>query len=337
MTRVVLLVGDGIGHDLIEPARRVLEAAAPHLDLVEAEIGYGAFQRTNDALPASTLSSVRAANASLLVAVGSPLEQVEGYRSPIVRLRRELDLFCGLRPVKGLGDSAVDLLLVRDNTEGLYAGREHVEEGRAIAQRIVTRAASTRIARVAGELATGRKGRVCVVHKANVMRETCGLFREACMHVLSEFPGIEVSELLVDHAAYRLAAHPEEFDVLVTTNLFGDVLSDVAAHAGGGLGLVTSANLGPEHALFEPVHGSAPDLAGRNLANPAATFRAAAELLRHIGRSAQAEALSHAIEHTLSAGPHTADLGGTASTSDFTEAVVSRIQPVVQAMQNSAP
>ena len=325
MTRVVLLRGDGIGDDLVDPARRVLEAAGPGLEILEAEVGFGTFRRTGESLPPTTVERLRSASASLLVAVGSPSERVPGYRSPVVRLRRELDLFCGLRPVRGLADERVDLLIVRENTEGLYAGRERSENGEAVAERIITRAASERIARVAAEQAGSRRGRVCVVHKANVLRETCGLFREACLAILTGFAGLEVSELLVDHAGYRLAAHPEEFDVIVTTNLFGDVLSDVAAHAGGGLGLVSSANVGPGHALFEPVHGSAPDLAGRDVANPIATFRACADLLRHVGLGAQARALSNATELVLREGPRTADLGGDASTTQVTEAVLSAL------------
>ena len=170
-----------------------------------------------------------------------------------------------------------------------------------------------------------RRGRVCVVHKANVLRETCGLFREAALAELARVGGLEVSELLVDHAAYRLAAAPHEFDVLVTTNLFGDVLSDVAAAAGGGLGLVSSANVGDRAALFEPVHGSAPDLVGTRRANPIASLRAATEALAYVGEASAAARLGRAVEDVLRRGPYTPDLGGDASTDAVVDAIVERV------------
>ena len=260
--------------------------------------------------------------------------EVEGARAR--PRRRRLDLFANLRPVTSPpGSGAVDLLVVRENTEGLYAGRQRAAPGRAVAERVVTEHASRRIARVAGEQASARRRRVCVVHKANVLRETCGLFRAACLDELARFD-VEVEELLVDHAAYRLAAEPERFDVLVTTNLFGDVLSDLAAHAGGGLGLASSSNLGESHALFEPVHGSAPDLAGRGVANPLATLRACASLLEHLALDT-ARTLARAIELVLAEGPRTADLGGSASTREVTEAVLATLRGVRSSSSRAGP
>lgn len=335
--RVLLLEGDGISAELLPWARRLLESVAPQLELVSAPIGFGAFQRTGASLPPATLEAARRAQACLMVAVGSPLTPTPGYTSPVVALRRELDLFANLRPVCSLPEGArgegvgaqrrpsrpVDLLVVRENTEGLYIGREHTEGStRAVAQRVVTARASRRIARVAGELARARRRRVTVVHKSNVLRETCGLFRQAALDELSVGGGLQVDELLVDHAAYRLAAEPESFDVLVTTNLFGDILSDLAAHAGGGLGLVASANVGECHALFEPVHGSAPDLVGRGSANPVATLRACAMLLKHLGLGDAGARVEAAIEHSLASGPRTPDLGGSASTEDVARAIL---------------
>ena len=331
MTRVLLLRGDGIGVELIDEARRTLTTCAPDVELEEARIGLAAFERTGQALPDAVLTQARRTPACLLVAVGSPLEPRPGYQSPVVGLRQALDLYANLRPVRSIEGRAVDLLIVRENTEGLYAGDERRTPDGAIGERRITVAASARIARMAGRLASQRRRRVCVVHKANVLRETCGLFRATCLNELASFEGLEVEEMLVDHAAYRLAADPERFDVLVTTNLFGDVLSDVAAHAGGGLGLVTSANLGERHALFEPVHGSAPDLAGRDLANPIATLRACAGLLVHVGETASGRRLEAAIEHVLDVGPRTADLGGTARTRDVTDAVLRRFLADVDA------
>ena len=338
--RVVLLRGDGLGEELLPHARHVLEALAPDLELVEAELGYGTFRRRRTALPAETLEAARSADACLLIAVGSPLGPVEGYASPIVLLRRELALFANVRPVRSLPPGCparapwtpeVDLVIVRENTEGLYSGRERTGPGWAVTERVVTEAASRRIARFAGELAArqGRR-RVTVVHKSNVLRASCGLFRACALDELARFPGLEIDELLVDTAAHRLAAHPEQLDVLVTTNLFGDVLSDLAAHFGGGLGLAESANVGQHGALFEPVHGSAPDIAGRNVANPLATFRALASLLEHLGeaaRRAAAQRLRAALEELLVHGPWTRDLGGEATTDQITEAVLQAVAP----------
>ena len=322
---LVLLRGDGIGEELIDQARRVLDALCPDLSYVEHPIGYGAFQERGAALPDATLEALRSAPASLLVAVGSPLHPVPGYRSPVVQLRRELDLFANLRPVRGAEGSDVDLLIVRENTEGLYVGRERRRGDRAWALRQVTRAATERISRVAGEAARERSGRVCVVHKANVLRESCGLFREVCLEVLSSFEGLEVEELLVDNAAYQLAANPERFDVLVTSNLFGDILSDVAAHAGGGLGVVHSVNRGPQHTLCEPVHGSAPDIAGQGLANPTATLRALGEALAALGRPAVAMALERALTGALGRGFRTPDSGGKKTTRQVVAAVLEEL------------
>lgn len=321
---VGLLRGDGVGVELLDAAREVLEAIAPELSLEEAPIGFDCFRERGRALPDETLDLARRARACLLVAVGSPSTPTPGYRSPVVQLRRELDLYANLRPVRGLGLEPVDLLLVRENTEGLYAGRERRTAQGAIAERVVTRAASERIARVAAAQAAARRGRVTVVHKANVLRESCGVFREASLRELDRHPGIEVDEMLVDHAAYRLASEPAAFDVLVTTNLFGDILSDVAAHAGGGLGMVDAANVGERHALFEPVHGSAPTIAGQGIANPTATLRACAALLGHVGFREAGARLAGAIDESAASGPRTPDRGGAARTEDVLRDVLER-------------
>lgn len=330
MTRTVCLVpGDGIGREVVPQARRVVEALAPGLRLIEADAGFGAFERTGDALPPETLAAVRAADATLLGAVGSPSRRVDGYRSPVVRLRRELDLFACVRPVRTPplpgARPGVDLVVVRESTEGLYAGLETAGSERAVAQRVVTRRASLRIAGFARDLALreGRR-RVTVVHKANVLRATCGLFREAALEALAG-SGLDIDEALVDSAAYRLAVDPGCFDVIVTTNLFGDILSDVAAAHGGGLGLVPSASLGAAHSIFEPVHGSAPDIQGRGIANPLATLRATAMMFGHLGLREHARALEGAIDDVLARGPRPVDLGGSAGTGEVTDAVLSRL------------
>lgn len=320
-----LLRGDGIGDELIGAVERVLAELAPDVERRVERVGLGAFREHGRALPEAALRAARSSTASVLVAVGSPSEPTPGYRSPVVELRRRLDLFANLRPVRSLSGSGrrpVDLLIVRENTEGLYGGRSVREGDRATCERVVTAAASRRIARVAAGAALARDRRVCVVHKANVLRETCGLFREAVLDELSRAGDLEVDELLVDHAAYRLAAVPHEFDVIVTTNLFGDVLSDVAAAAGGGLGLVSSSNLGDGTALFEPVHGSAPDLVGTGRANPIASLRATRDALAFVARHEVARRLGAAIDTVLSVGPFTPDLSGDATTGAVVDAVL---------------
>ncbi|MGQ9928397.1 MAG: isocitrate/isopropylmalate dehydrogenase family protein [Chloroflexaceae bacterium] len=332
--RICVIPGDGIGPEVIGAAVRVLRALAPDALITEAEAGWGAFERHGVALPAATLAAARAADATLFGAVASPSHAVPGYRSPIVQLRRELDLYANIRPVSGTSvGKRVDLVIVRENTEDLYIGRERLEDdgATAVAERLITRRASARIARAAFDLARrraadpGRPPQVTVVHKANVLRVSDGLFRETVLAAARAYPEVLVEEMLVDVAAMRLAQMPERFDVLVTTNMFGDILSDVACIHGGGLGLAASANLGDAQALFEPVHGAAPDIAGQGTANPLAAITCVAMLLEWRGLSLPAARLRAAIASLLRDGPHTPDLGGTAKTSDVTESVLARL------------
>ena len=380
--RVLAIPGDGIGREVVPAALAVLRATGLPLELSEAEAGWDCFQQHGTALPDATLAAARAADAVLFGAVGSPLFPVPGYRSPIVALRKALDLYANIRPVQSqeprtknhasptsdsqfsvLGSQPVDLVVVRENTEGMYAGRERLEDGgdTAIAERVITRRASERIVRAAFELARARattnhrpsttepsalpgherssvvgrrSSNVTIVHKANVLRETCGLFRAAALAVAADYPDVAHDELLVDNCALQLVQRPERFDVIVTTNLFGDILSDIASYWGGGLGLATSANLGDGRALFEPVHGSAPDIAGKGIANPLAAIGCSAELLDWLaGRAgAGAAAYTRAAEHVRAAvaqvrtsGPHTTDMGGSARTADVTAAVLAAL------------
>jgi homoisocitrate dehydrogenase len=275
------------------------------------------------------------------------------YQSPILTLRKHFDLYANLRPTWTMlpGQPPVDLLLVRENTEGLYAGRERREGDTAIAERVITRRASERIARVACEQArraTNRKlpgkptsnsthhpsnlpiyqSSVTLVHKANVLKLTDGLFREACLDVAQEYPDVTVNELLVDAAAMWLVKDPARFDVIVTTNLFGDILSDLAAGLMGGLGVAPSANVGAGRvAVFEPVHGSAPDIAGKGIANPVGAILSAAMLLDHIDRPEAAQRVRQAVAMTMAAGILTPDLGGTATTEQATNAIIGYCKP----------
>lgn len=326
-----LLPGDGVGPEVVASAEQVLNCLPLDLVFTRAEIGYSSYQRLGTPLPAETLEAIRASDAALFGAVTTP-PAIPGYFSPVVRMRQELDLFANVRPCRSIqhpsSRTGIDFIIVRENTEGLYSGIERIEDGgnRAITERVVTRRASERILRKAFELAvqTGRKT-VHVVHKANVLRQTCGLFRQVALEVAAAYPSIAMREMLVDACAMELIRAPEQFEIIVTTNLFGDILSDEACMFVGGLGVAPSGNIGQKASVFEPVHGSAPDLAGKGVANPTAALLAAAMLLEHIGEPTHAATLHRAVEACLAAGQCTADLGGTFSTAAFTKAVIQQL------------
>ena len=328
--RICYIPGDGIGIETIAAAREVLDATGLPLDWIHAEAGWGTFERCGTPLPKETVETVSSCDATLFGAVSSPLSPVEGYRSPIVGLRRELDLYANLRPVRawpGVGSRpGIDMLIVRENSEGLYAGRERTNGETAITERVITRKGSERIAHVAFHLAEQRRGRVTVVHKANVLRATCGLFRRTVMEIGHGYRGVTIDEMLVDAMAMRLILEPERFDVIVTTNLFGDILSDEAAALAGGIGLAPSGNIGDQAAVFEPVHGSAPDIAGQGIANPTASILAAAMLLDHLKESLIATRIRRAVGRALADRACTQDLGGTLSTGEATQAIIARYQ-----------
>lgn len=283
-----VIAGDGIGREVVPVAVAVLQRLLPGLHLVEAEAGWDCFQRHGVAVPEATLQAMQSCGAGLFGAVSSPTGVVPGYRSAILTLRQRLGLNVNLRPVRSWPQvspkAGVDLLILRENSEGLYSGREHwQEEGVAIAERVISRAASGRLASMAAEVAAQRQARrITLVHKANVLPLTCGLFRDTCRAQLEAAGwGAQLDERLVDVAALQLVAQPEAFDLIVTSNLFGDILSDLACHWSGGLGLAPSLNWGSGLALAEPVHGSAPDIVGSGRANPLAAILSAALLLRH--------------------------------------------------------
>jgi homoisocitrate dehydrogenase len=327
--QILIIPGDGIGPEVLAPAEQALRLLAPDFVISHAAAGWSAFQACGAALPAATLSAAEQADAILFGAVASPSHPVDGYRSPIVALRRHLDLYANLRPTTGPG---VDLVIVRENTEGLYSGRESLsaDGNTAVAERVITRRASERIMRSACELAVQRLqqrgcGLVTIVHKANVLRVSDGLFRQAALDVAADYPQLQFEERLVDVAAMQIAGQPQRFDVVVTTNLFGDILSDIACIHGGGLGSAASSNLGTRQALFEPVHGAAPDIAGRGIANPTAALRCVAALLGWAGRPQAAATLSHALSVTAARGIATPDVGGTARTADVTAHVLQQL------------
>lgn len=301
--RLCVIPGDGIGREVVPVAVAVLEKLLPGLQLVEGEAGWDCFLSHGRSVPEATLEAMRACGAGLFGAVSSPSRRVEGYRSAILTLRQQLGLNLNLRPVRSWPKVSpwpdVDLLILRENSEGLYSGREHWEgEGVAIAERVISRAACQRLAEQAAEVARQRGARrITLVHKANVLPLTCGLFRDTCLDQLKA-EGLEawVDERLVDVAALQLVEQPQTFDLIVTTNLFGDILSDLACHWGGGLGLAPSLNWGSGIALAEPVHGSAPDIVGSGRANPLAAVLSVALLLRHHWRR---EDLALSVEQAM--------------------------------------
>jgi len=331
MYKILLIPGDGIGLEVVPAAQRLLEATGLELHFEHAEAGWETFKKCGKSVPDETLEKVRASDATLAGAFTSPSgsQKVPGFQGAIRYMRRTLDLFANLRPAKSRpipgSLQGVDMLMVRENTQGLYVEQERRYGDVAIADAVITRPASERIARVALEQARGRRKKLAVIHKANVLPLTTGLFLESAMRVAEEYKDVDAYDLIVDAAAMKLVRDPQSFDVLVTTNLFGDILSDLMAGLVGGLGLAPSANLGDENAIFEPVHGSAPDIAGEGIANPAATFLTAAMMLEHLGERETAARIDRAVDRVLEEGPRTADLGGKANTEVFTDAVIAAL------------
>jgi len=329
--KICLLPGDGIGPEVIDCAEQVLRALPLDLDFICAEIGFGAYVQFGTPLPDSTLDKIRLSSAALFGAVTTP-PNLPGYFSPVVRMRQALDLYANLRPCRSIPHESsrrnIDLIIVRENTEGLYSGIERLEDdgNRAITERVITRKGSERILRKAFDLArqTNRTS-VHVVHKANVLRQTCGLFRSVALEVAKEYSEITLHEMLVDTCAMELVRAPEQFEVIVTTNLFGDILSDEACMFVGGLGVAASGNIGVNAAVFEPVHGSAPNLVGTGKANPLATFLAAAMMLDYLNETESAERLRNAVNNCIANTESTPDLGGSLTTSQVAERVIQRL------------
>lgn len=339
--RIALIAGDGIGKEVIPAAAEAMLAAGAACEFVTLEAGFEVFERTGTALSAATIESVAACDGALFGAVSSPSVRTPGYASPILTLRKELDLFANIRPALSVPVAGslpgVDFVIVRENTECLYIKQEQeVEPGeRVVAQRVITRRASARVTQVAAELAIQR-GRLnptrvpllTIVHKANVLALSDGLFRSTAMDIAAGYAGLRVEEQLVDSMVYRMIREPQRYDVVVTPNLYGDILSDGAAALVGGLGLAPSANVGDRFVLAEPVHGSAPDIAGQGIANPMASMRAAALLLAHLGDHASAARLEQAVLTVLQQGITTPDLGGRATTAEVTETVCRELTTV---------
>jgi isocitrate dehydrogenase (NAD+) len=329
MSHVITLIpGDGIGPEVTAAVVRMLDAASVAIDWERHDAGVTAMANTGQTLPTELLDSIERNRVALKGPVTTPVG--EGFTSVNVGLRKALDLYANLRPVRNLpGVSSrfqnVDLVIVRENTEDLYSGLEHeVVPGVVESLKIITARASTRIAAFAFDYARARgRAGVIAIHKANIMKLGDGLFLESVRGVAANHPDITYGERIVDAACMHLVMKPEQFDVLLLPNLYGDIVSDLCAGLVGGLGLVPGANLGERIAVFEAVHGSAPDIAGKNIANPTALLLSALMMLDHLGEAAAATRIRAALDRTLTdARVRTRDLGGTATTTEFAEAII---------------
>ncbi|HED4875556.1 MULTISPECIES: isocitrate dehydrogenase [Stenotrophomonas] len=331
--KITVIRGDGIGPEIMDATLFVLDQLKTGLEYEDADAGLVALEKHGDLMPAVTLESI----ARNKVALKSPLTTPVGggFTSINVSLRRHFDLYANVRPAHTFPNTKsrfenVDLITVRENTEGAYLaeGQEVSADGEtAFSGTRITRKGSERIVRYAFELAksTGRK-KVTAVHKANIIKSTSGLFLAVAREVAAQYPDIEFQEMIVDNACMQLVMRPEQFDIIVTTNLFGDIISDLCAGLVGGLGLAPGANIGKDAAIFEAVHGTAPDIAGQGKANPCALLLAAAQMLDHVGQPENAERLRKAIVATLEAKDSlTGDLGGTGNTMGFAKAIASRL------------
>ena len=329
---ITLIPGDGIGPEVTEAVVRIFTAAGLDIDWDRHDAGVVAFEKTQETLPVALLDSIKRNKVALKGPVTTPIGQ--GFTSVNVGLRKALDLYANLRPVRNLPGvesrfSGVDLVIVRENTEDLYSGLEHVVvPGVVESLKIITEKASTNIARFAFEHARrfGRK-RVTAIHKANIMKLGDGLFLESTRKVAREFTDITYDERIVDAACMHLVMYPEKLDVLLLPNLYGDIVSDLCAGLVGGLGVVPGANFGKDAAVFEAVHGSAPDIALKNLANPTALLLSGLMMLDHLGERDASTRIRTALDTVLMAGQvRTRDLGGSASTTEFTEAIIRQLQ-----------
>ncbi len=326
--RVTLLAGDGIGPEVADAARAVIDATGVAIEWVERDAGLPAIERDGDPLPASVLDAIRDTGVALKGPITTPIGG--GFQSVNVRLRKALDLYASVRPVRTLPGvptrhENVDVVVIRENTEGLYAGLEHeVVPGVIETLKVFTEKACTRIAEYAFTLAR-RDGRrkVSAAHKASIMKMTDGLFLDCCRAVAARHPDVAYEEIAVDTLCMRLALDPSRFDVVLLENLYGDIVSDLCSGLVGGLGVVPGANIGTHAAVFEAVHGSAPDIAGKNLANPLALVLSGALMLRHLGERDAATRIVDATTAVLAAGRvRTRDLGGSAGTTDVRDAIV---------------
>jgi isocitrate dehydrogenase (NAD+) len=329
--RITLIPGDGIGPEVTRAAQKVLDAAGAQIDWEEVEAGAATMEKYGTTLPNTVLESISRTKIALKGPITTPVGS--GFMSVNVTLRKELNLYANVRPISskyGISDKYfdIDMVIFRENTEDVYSGLEQdIAPGIAQCLKIITREASEKIARFAFEYARkNNRKTVHAVHKANIMKKSDGLFLKTCQMVASEFPEIVFKDIIVDNCAMQMVMRPQQFDVLVLTNLYGDIISDLGSGLVGGLGLVPGANIGADLAVFEAVHGSAPDIAGKNIANPIALILSSEQMMRYLGEDHVANHIKHAVIVLLSERKHlTPDLGGHATTDELTEALIREI------------
>lgn len=333
MHNITLINGDGIGPEISESVVKIIKASGLEINWDVQTAGSEVIEKEGTPLPQRVLDSIKKNKVALKAPVTTPIGK--GFRSVNVQLRKELDLYANLRPCKNLPGvktrfDNVDLVVVRENTEDLYAGiEEQIDKNTAHSIKIITRDASERICRFAFDYAVkNNRKEVCVVTKANIMKLSDGLFLECYRNVAKDYPQINQREILVDNLCMQLVQDPTRFDVLVLPNLYGDIVSDLTAGLIGGLGVAQGANIGLNCAVFEPVHGSAPDIKGQNKANPTALLLSAIEMLKYINEYLYAEKIEKALFKTLSVGYKTADLGGNMTTSDFTDKIIQNLDKI---------
>jgi len=330
---ITVIKGDGIGPSIIDSALEILKAAGCDFDYEFVDAGLAALEKTGELLPQETVDTIAKNKITLKGPLTTPVG--EGFTSINVTLRKKFGLYANVRPVKSfVGTKAryddIDIITIRENTQGMYSGAGQIvsEDGNeAEAKSIITREGAEKIVTFAYELAVreGRK-KVTAVHKANILKSTSGLFLKVAREVAERYPQIESNEMIVDATCMKLVMTPEEFDVIVTTNLFGDILSDLCAGLVGGLGMAPGANIGEDAAIFEAVHGSAPDIAGKNLANPTSVILASIQMLEHLDMGDTAERIRSAVADVIKSGDRTTrDLGGSHGTTDFTQSVIDRL------------
>jgi len=330
---ITVIKGDGIGPSIIDSALEILKAAGCDFDYEFVDAGLAALEKTGELLPQETIDTIAKNKITLKGPLTTPVG--EGFTSINVTLRKQFGLYANVRPVKSfVGTKAryddIDIITIRENTQGMYSGAGQVvsqDGNEAEAKSIITREGAEKIVTFAYELAVreGRK-KVTAVHKANILKSTSGLFLKVAREVAERYPQIESNEMIVDATCMKLVMTPEEFDVIVTTNLFGDILSDLCAGLVGGLGMAPGANIGEDAAIFEAVHGSAPDIAGKNLANPTSVILASIQMLEHLNMSDTAERIRSAVADVIKSGDRTTrDLGGNHGTTDFTQSVIDRL------------
>jgi methanogen homoisocitrate dehydrogenase len=323
--KIAVCEGDGIGHEVIPAAKAVLEHFMPDADYFDVFVGYGKWEKEGCECTDDDIKALKSSDAILFGAVTTPPDP--DYKSVLLRIRHELDLYANLRPVKGtINGHNFDIMIVRENTEGLYSGIEEIGEDKSTTLRVVTKKGSERIAKAACNLSIerGKRQPLIIGNKANAIKSDV-LFRDTCIKT-AESMGVSYKTMFIDALTLDVLMRPKSYDVIVTTNMFGDILSDACGYLTGGLGMLPSANIGEKYAFFEPVHGSAPDIAGRGIANPVAAIRSACMMLEHFGMKKEAEIVEESIINVISSGIKTPDIGGSSGTKEFGEKILECIK-----------